>query len=266
MFHRSYDLSCILDITEKRHVQNAINGTNAACSNTVDAWLYVQQGLLSQDYNKILGNNDYIPKTILAMMEQDNHSSASLAHIILILQEIAQDYDLWRVTREHENSSKENSNNFWNSWRNAVLIPYYSRTPNASRASIGPILEEYLSLKLIRTHENMNDIGKLEQELMNYIGQDIKTRVDTLSQIVELQSFPHCSELLNTLRKRLDQQVSLKKYNENIIKDGFTQLSFAIESRNPIALKATLNPAWYSVEFHSSELYKNASKLLSELT
>ena len=72
MFHRSYDISCISDIQERTYVQNAINGVNTACSEMVDAWLYVQRGFLLEDIHRTLDHHDHIPKTIFTAMSSDN--------------------------------------------------------------------------------------------------------------------------------------------------------------------------------------------------
>ena len=74
MFHRSYDLSCVSNLDERTYIQNAINGVNAACSDMVDAWLYVERGSLLEDNYRTLDHNDHIPKTIFASMSSDNHS------------------------------------------------------------------------------------------------------------------------------------------------------------------------------------------------
>ena len=74
MFHRYYDISCILEQSERDAVQHAIDGTNQACSDSVDAWLYVQGGRLLNDNNRILGDHDSIPKTIFRRMAVDCHS------------------------------------------------------------------------------------------------------------------------------------------------------------------------------------------------
>ena len=58
----------------------------------------------------------------------------------------------------------------------------------------------------------------------------------------------------------------MKNNHDKMVKNALDQLSAAIESRNPIALKAALNPGWGSMAFQNSELYRIGSKLLSELS
>jgi hypothetical protein len=266
MFHRSYDLSCVSDTRERVYIQNAINGVNLACSDSVDAWLYVERGHLLEDMHRSLGDHDHIPKTVFAAMMSDNHSGHSFSFTVSNLQSIAQDYEGWSLAKEQENSRREGSTNFWNSWRSIRLIPYYrSMAGGGSIVSVGPILENFLSLKASR-NEQSDESSKIETELMNYLGQDLQRQIDILTDIVSLEDSPHCSQLLIQLKKRLDHKVSMEKRDETLVKDALIQLSSAIESRNPNALRAALNPGWYSVKFQNSELYKSATLLLSELT
>lgn len=266
MFHRSYNLSCISDIHEKTYIENVIRGVNSACSDTVDAWLYVEQGRLVEDIHRSLGEYDYIPKAIFAAMASDNHSGHSFSFTICNLQEIAQNYESWSLIREQENSKREGSTNFWNSWRSIRLIPYYrSMTGGGSIVSIGPILENFLSIKSSR-NEQSDECFKIENELMNHLGQDLQSQVDILTQIVSLEDTPHCSQLLVQLKKRLEHRLFVEKRDDTLVKDALIQLSSAIESRNPNALRAALNPGWYSVQFQNTELYRRGSSLLTEVT
>jgi hypothetical protein len=266
MFHRPYNLSCVSDIHERTCIQNAVNGVNTACSEMVDAWLYVEQGSLLQDINRSLGEHDHIPKTIFAAMASDNHSGNSFTFTLSTLQVIAQDYHGWFSAREQENSRREGSINFWNSWRSMKLTPYYrSMTGGGSAVSIGPLLENFLSLKSSR-NEHSDELFKIETEIMNHLGQDYQTQVDILTQIVSLEYSPFCSQLLIQLKKRLEDRLSMEKHDGALVKDALVYLSSAIESRNPTALRAALNPGWYSVQFQNSEQYRKATSLLSELS
>jgi hypothetical protein len=237
-----------------------------ACSDMVDAWLYVERGSLLEDSHRTLGDYDTIPKAIFASMNSDNHSGNSFSLTLTTLQTISQDYEGWRIMREQENSRREGSTNFWNSWRNMRLIPYHrSMCAGGSRANIGPILENFLSLKSSR-NEYSDECFKIETELMNHLGQDIQSQLDILTEIVSLEDSPHCSQLLNSIKKRLEQQLSLEKHDQALVEGAFTQLSSAVESRNPIALRAALNPGWYSAQFQNSEHYRKATSLLTELS
>jgi len=267
MFHRSYDLSCVLDTNERSCIQNAINGVNAACTDTVDAWLYVQQGNLQNDIYRTLGEYDLIPKIIFSAMDVNKHSGNTMNITVLILQTISQDYETWRIMREQSNSLLEDSKNFWNTWRNINLTPYYtSMAGGGSRVSIGPILENFLSLKASRNGGSSEELIEIECELMNHIGDTLEDKIRVLSDIVTLQDSPYCTALLDNLKKRISQKVSLEKYNDTLVKDMNMQLVAAIETRNPVALKACLYPGWYSVKYNSTDLYKKGLALLSELS
>lgn len=267
MFHRSYDISCISDVHERTLIQNAIHGVNTACSDMVDAWMYVEGGSLLEDSHRTLGDYDYIPKTIFAAMNSDNHSGNTFSLTLATLQTIAQDYESWRLAREQENSRREGSANFWNSWRNIRLVPYYlSMSAGGSRVNIGPILENFLSLKSSRNEQYSEECSKIETELINHLGQGTQSQIDILTEIVSLEDSPYCSNLLSSMKKGLEHRVAMEKRDQALVEDAFRQLSSAVESRNPIALKAALNPGWYSAQFQNSELYRKATSLLDELS
>jgi|Laugrespbdmm15sn_2_1035079.scaffolds.fasta_scaffold15552_2 hypothetical protein len=266
MFHRSYDLSCVQDIHEMTLIQTAINGVNLACSDMVDAWLYVERGSLLEDSHRTLGDHDIIPKTIFTTMDIDNHSGNSFSLTLSTLQTIAQDYEGWRLAREQFNSIIEGSTNFWNSWRNMKLTPYYrSVSGGGSVVSIGPILEDFLNLKASRNEPYSEDRQKIENELMNHLAHDIEDKIYILEQIVSLEPSPHCSELLELFKKRLAHKKMMERNDEILVEDALRQLSAAIDTRNPIALNSALNPGWYSVKFQCSDLYKRATSLMSSL-
>ena len=134
-----------------------------------------------------------------------------------------------------------------------------------SIVSIGPILEEFLSAKASR-NEQSDECFKIESELMNHIGQDSQKQIDILTEIVSLSHSPYCSELLNTIKKRLAHRMASEKHNDVLVEEAVSQLYCAVESRNPVALRAALNPGWYSVNFQNIELYKVATKLLNDLS
>jgi len=266
MFHRSYDLSCVQDISERTAIQNAINGVNLASSDMVDAWVYVERGTLLEDSHRTLGDYDTIPKTIFATMSSDNHSGNSFSLTLTTLQTIAQDYEGWRLQREQTNSIREGSTNFWNSWRNIKLTPYYrSMCAGGCIVSIGPILEDFLSLKASRNETYSIDREKIENELMNHLGQTIDDQIDILEQIVSLESSPHCSVLLANLKKRLTHRKAMERNDEILVDDALRQLNAAIDARSPQALRAALNPGWYSVKFQMTDIYKKGERLLAEL-
>jgi hypothetical protein len=266
MFHRSYDLSCVQDISERTAIQNAINGVNLASSDMVDAWVYVERGSLLEDSHRTLGDYDIIPKTIFATISSDNHSGYSFSLILSTLQTISQDYEGWRLQREQANSIKEGSTNFWNSWRNIKLTPYYSSmSGGGSSVSVGPILEDFLSLKASRNEPYSIDREKIEKELMNHLGQTIDNQIEVLQEIVRLEASPYCSELLSVLKKRLSHRKAMERNDEILVDDALRQLVAAIDARSPQALRVALNPGWYSVKFQMTDIYKKGERLLAEL-
>ena len=266
MFHRSYDISCIKDGGERLAVENAINGANAACSSSVDAWQYIQLGYLTNDLRRTLGSHDDIPNTIFNVMSQDNHSGLSMGHVVNTLQQIAQDYEGWRLLREHDNSRQEGSTNFWNTWRTMRLIPYYSSmSGGGSRASIGPILENFLYIKSARNEGPSEERDKLEFELMNHLGSDLESKIYVLNEIISMEPSPYCENLLQSFKKIHGQQKAIEQSNDLRVKESLQILSDAIDSKNPTALRAALNPGWYSVNFHTSDLYKKGSEFLAKL-
>jgi hypothetical protein len=147
------------------------------------------------------------------------------------------------------------------------LLPYYtSGAAGASRASIGPILENFLNIKNSRNEIYSDTVDVLERELMAHLGQDIQQQISVLTEILSVDTYPYCSNLLNTLKKRHSHAQSMEVYNNNLVDDSLLQLSAAIESKNPVALRAALNPPWYSVKFHTHSLYLKGSELLSTLS
>lgn len=267
MFHRSYDLSCVQDTLERTGIQNAINGVNLACSDMVDAWLYVERGTLLEDSHRTLGEYDTIPKIIFANMSSENHNGNSFILTLSTLQTISQDYEGWRLAREQVNSIREGSINFWNSWRNIKLTPYYrSMSAGGSCVSIGPILEDFLSLKSSRNEPYSEDCQKIETELMNHIGNDLQGQINILEQIVSLENSPHCLHMLSLLKKRLVNRKMMERNDEILVEDAMRQLSAALDARSRVALMAALNPGWYSVKFQCSDLYKRATALLDALS
>jgi len=267
MFHRFYDLSCIQDIHERTLVQTAINAVNLSCTDMVDAWLYVERGSLIEDSHRTLDHHDTIPKIIFAAMASDNHSGNSFSLTLTTLQTISQDYDGWRISREQTNSIKEGSTNFWNSWRNIKLTPYYrSMCAGGTSVSIGPILEDFLTLKASRNEPNSEDCYKIETELMNHVGRDIESQIYVLEQIISLEPSPYCSELLGLLKKRLVHRKMMERNDEILVEDALKHLTAAIDARSPVALESALNPGWYSVKFQCSDLYKRATDLMAKLS
>jgi hypothetical protein len=58
----------------------------------------------------------------------------------------------------------------------------------------------------------------------------------------------------------------MEQHSESLVNEATLQLIAAIDARNINALRSALNPGWYSVNFHNTEIYKKGSTLLSELS
>ena len=121
-------------------------------------------------------------------------------------------------------------------------------------------------MKSSRNEPYSEDRQKIENELMNHIGQTLETQVEILEQIVSQEVSPYCSELLELFKKRLAHKKMMERNDEILVEDALRHLSAAIDARSPVALRSALNPGWYSVKFHLSELYKKGSRLLAEFT
>lgn len=239
-------------------LQNAIQGVNQACSLYVNAWMYVSQGFLFNDAKLIHGNVNTIPNVIFRNIEKDNHTPESLQKVLTDLCSISNNYELWAQTREQQNTLLEEQIRFWNTWRLNTLHPYY--TFAKSKETLGHILDSFFVLK-----QNRNDApADLESELMNLLGSTIDEKIDTLNKI--LYNFP--SEPLISYKNILLKQTESKKneilYSKMVVDEAIKILESALKSKNPIAIKAALNPGWSSIIFTSSKEYKMAIDFMNQ--
>jgi len=264
-FHRFYDISCILNDNERICLEHAIDGVNLACTETVDAWSYIQLGNLKGDLCRQLNDYDLIPKAIFKAMEQDVHLGYSIGSTVMSLTAIAENYELWRQSREQENSIIEESINFWNSWKTNTLVPYYNSSARGTVYSIGPILEDFFRVRSQRIEYCSNLSSSIEKELSDLLGNSLEEKVSVLKRIVSMGPFPFTQAYYSQLKKRLGNQLDAEVYTVKEIHKAFQALLLAVESRNPSALEAALYPGWYSVAFHLSPLYKDAKELLTAL-
>jgi len=266
MFHRNYDLSSILDNSERIYVQTSIDGVNEACTTMVDAWMYVEQGRLIQDLQRELGDHDLIPKTVFNNMRKDMHSGSSMAFTIRALTEIAQDYQGWRISREEANSRREEATRFWAQWRTDTLVPFnLGLCGGAPVTTIGPTLENFLFLRENRSDRYTSDCQNLYLEILNYLGTCDEQRVEVLTDIFTTHGGNYTMDLLNTLKNSLGHKAIIKENIKQCILTANRQLEAAIESGNPTALTAALNPGFYYAEFHNSELYARGQTILNGL-
>jgi hypothetical protein len=146
------------------------------------------------------------------------------------------------------------------------LYPYYnSSVAGGSRAGIIPILDEFYSLRTSRNDGVSDDLEALEAQLLSSLGSTIDERVNVLEQI-PLEPYCYCKPLLQNYKKRITEKVSQVQHSAGQVMEAMMHLRLAMESRNPVALRAALNPEWYSLEYHTSDLYNEAQTLLTQLS
>lgn len=256
----------MLDNSLRTHVQNAINGVNKACTDSVDAWLYVEQGHILNDLNRTLGTHDHIPRSVFAEMTIDHPSISLISDAIHTLVSISQGYLTWQIQCQQENSRREDVRRFWLLWRHTRLIPYYtSAATGGSRAGIIPLLDEFYSLRTSRSDGVSDELEALEGQLLSSLGTTINERINVLEQI-PLDAYCYCKPLLQNYKKRITEKVSQVNHSGAQVMEAMRHLRDAMESRNPVAIRAALNPEWYSVDYHTSDLYKEAEALLTQLS
>jgi hypothetical protein len=100
---------------------------------------------------------------------------------------------------------------------------------------------------------------------MNLIGNSLEEKIETLEQIIKNTDNSFIISFYNNLLIQKESQVNEMGQYLNSIKDALRILECAIESKNPVAIHAALNPGWTSVEFMSSSEYKTATELLKTL-
>jgi len=265
-FMRSFDLSCITNAIEAEMIQHAIDGVNAACTEMVDAWLYVAQGHLIKDNNRQLGTNDHIPRAVFKEMEQDRHSGSTAQHTIETVTAIAEDYESWKVQRQHLNTLKENNESFWNNWRVNVLMPFVKNmSAGGNIDSMGPILEEYFQAKY--NYNGYSEVSnQIRDEIMGYLGSNDDARVEILQRITSSGNYPNVHRFYINMKKKIEHEYNEKKYADAQIDTAFNILKAAVQSRNPVAINAALSPGWYSMRFNMSPEFQQAQQLLNDLT
>jgi len=264
-FHRTYDLSCLTDETEQRNLRNAIEAVNLSCTQHENAWDYVASYQFLEDISTLLDRSNNTMRSILRHMEFAKHTAYTFTWTIHTLVAITHDYNSWRSTKQHDVSSKENEIFLVNSWRQNMLIPYYSSVSGGgSRASIGPLLDEFLALRETLKMPKLAD--SLREELEIHLGYSLKERLETMEEVIKVNSSPRLVAYRNELLRREKNKMSEEEYHSKLISEQSNILKAAIESRNPIALRAALSPGWDSPRLQVSYEYQEAQRLLEELT
>jgi len=256
---RFFDISFINDEKQRRSLQNAIDGVNMACSDNLDAWLYVTQGYIFNDMKKLLRSSDSVPITIFNNMEQDSHNEESLYQTISDLCSISNDYESWKSVYNQKISLLEDSRNFWNIWRTSVLSEHYKII--YTKEMMGNLLNDFLILKYQR-----NDTpSDLEKEIIDRLGQTLQEKIDTLENILKNTNTPSIRSYYSQLLLQKEDDMNEIQHYSYTIKEALRILEDAIQSKNPVAIQAALNPGWTSLEFISSNQYKNAINFLNGL-
>jgi hypothetical protein len=252
-FHRSYDLSFLRDSKKIEYLQHAIQGVNLACSDTVNAWLYIEQALLFNDENRILGSHDTIPNTIFNSMKQDMHSPQTMSWTVSNLYSCCHNYENWRIQVEESHSIEENKEAFWSLWRTNVLASYYR-----SGASIGSILDNFF-----RSREQRGDAPpELEKELTDLLGTSLDEKLERLATVFNYYSSPYLVSYNTALiRQRDSLRKELDMANQRV-NEARHILAGALESKNPVAILAAMNPGWSSSKFNTSDEYIKAIEFL----
>ena len=267
-FQRSYDISCVYDNLELKFLQNAIDAINLACTSSIDAWKYVESKEILLDYNRTFDHTDKMKYTIFTHMEIVGHSGSSISSTIHILVSLVTDYEGWRRRVEERRAIIDEDNRRLETWRHHVLVPYYqSMSGGGSRLTVGPILADFLRLKNDLGNRYLPTVIKTENELKNLLGNNDNDRLSILQDIIDTTS--QSEELIsykNNLLSIIEREVQMENSHHNMINSQIPILRAAIESRNPIALDAALNPGWASLRLFETNEYREAQALLHLLT
>lgn len=245
-YNRFFDISCIKDDKYRKSLENAIHGVNLACSIYVDAWMYVNQGLLFDDAKRVLKNVNMIPSIIFKNMEKDNHSSESLQKVLSDLFSISNDYESWVKIYQENNSLLEEDEKFWNMWRLNTL----NYTVVKSKEGLEHIIDSFLILKQQRGRAPVD----LETELMNLLGSTLEEKIETLSKFTSESLIKYKNSLLRK-KEEIDHELL---YSSSILNERMRILKNALKSNNLDMIKDAINSEWLSFAFISSNEYKMA--------
>uniref|UniRef100_A0A6C0AM99 Uncharacterized protein n=1 Tax=viral metagenome TaxID=1070528 RepID=A0A6C0AM99_9ZZZZ len=267
-FQRHYDISCVTNELDRSLIQNAIDAVNLACSQEIDAWLYVEtRGILS-DYTRTIDSSDTMKNTIFNHMHKIGHSGPSVTYTIHSLVSLATEYSEWRRRIEEHTSREEGDNQLLNNWRQNVLVPYYiSMSGGGCRSSVGPILQQFLELKASFQCRYLPIINNTEKELINLLGNTDNDRLSLLEDIIkDVCDSQELRLLANSIRRRIYHVKQGEEYYSGMLYSQKSILRGAIESKNPVALKAAMNPGWTSLSLLESNEYIEAQELLGRLS
>jgi hypothetical protein len=268
-FQRTYDISCLMDDLAKSGLQNAIDAVNMACTPTIDAWLYVESREIALDYNRVIEPTNTMKNTIFNHMNIFGHSGSSITYTIHNLISLALDYDTWKRAHEEDNSLVEGEIQMIEQFRQNILVPHYRSMSDGGciRVSAGPIISEFLEMYDRFTYKSNPEISRIYQEVIGLLGTTLDERVKVLDTILTTVYSPQSLiNYRNSLKKIKENEKRMEDYHDTMITNQIPILRAAIESRNPIALQAALEPGWGSMRFCELKEYKQAQELLDKLS
>jgi hypothetical protein len=268
-FQRTYDVSFVADDLFRRGLVNAIEAINLACIPTMNAWLYVESMEIAQDYNRVIDPSDTMKNTIFNHMKLFGHSGASITTTINALISLASDYHSWKRMQQEANSLLEGDLRIIEQFRQNTLVPYYRSMSGggSTRAGAGPIVGEFLEIYDRITCNWISEIRRTYDEVVNLLGYSLDERVKLLDDIItNVYSSQRLAKYRDSLKATQANEKRMDDMHNKIIIEQIPILRAAIESRNPIALKAALNPGWSSMRICELNEYKEAQALLDKLS
>ena len=268
-FQRAYDVSFVADDLSREALTNAIEAVNMACTPTVNAWLYVESREIALDYNRVIDPSDTMKNTIFDYMKLVGHSGGSITYTIQSLISIATDYSSWKRTEQEKNSILEGEIQMVEQFRQNTLIPHYRSMSGGGsiRTSAGPLVSEFLEMYDRLTYKWIPEIHRIHNEVVDLLGTTLDEKIGALDDILtNVYSSRYLSSFRDILKARHVNEKGMDNSHTTLIREQIPILRGAIESRNPVALRAALNPGWSSMRFCELNEYKEAQALLDELS
>ena len=268
-FQRSYDVSFVADQLSRDALTNAIEAINMACTPTVNAWLYVESREIAEDYKRVIDPTDTMKNTIFDHMKQMGHSGGSIAYTIQCLICFVSDYDSWRRNEQEKNSLIEGEIKMVEQFRQNILVPHYRSMSGGGsiRVGAGPVVSDFLEIYDRLYYKANPEILRTYQEVLNLLGTTLDEKVEVLDDILtNVYSSRRLANYRDALKQRQAGEKKLDDMHNTMIAEQIPILKAAIESRNPVALKAALSPGWGSMRLCELKEYKDAHALLDELT
>lgn len=266
-FHRVYDISCVSDDLQRRALENAIESINLACTLETDAWLYVESGKISEDYQRYFGPNETMKNTIFNHMKLHGHSGGSIGVTIIDLVSMATEYSSWKRLHEENNSVAEGDKRILDQFRKNTLVPYYrSMSGGGSRTTAGPIVSEFLELYDTLQIKSLPEVKNMNQEITDLLGFTFQEKIDLIDDIIKnVYISERLCKYRDTLKMKIQHEKRMKEYQDDLISAQISILQAAIDSRNPVALNSALHPGWGSMSLLELKEYKEAQELLNQL-